>query len=52
MNIIGKLSVNIFVKLEYVVETKTWTNPKTGQVQVFNNTRILGDSLHCVARKG
>lgn len=52
MNIIGKLSVNMFVKLEYVVETKTWTNPKTGQVQVFNNTRILGDSLHCVARKG
>ncbi len=52
MNIIGKITVNMFVTLDYQIEANTWTNPKSGQIQVFNNTRILGDSLHCVARKG
>ena len=52
MNIIGKLTVDMLVKLDYQTETRTWVNPQTGQTQVFNNTRILGNSLHCVAKKG
>lgn len=52
MNIIGRITVNMFVTLDFVILAVSWTNPRTGQTQVFNNTRILGDSLHCVARKG
>lgn len=46
MQVISNLSTDLCVSLDYTVEAKEWHG------KYFNNTRILGNSLHCVARKG
>lgn len=46
MNIIGKLSENLLVNLEFTLTT----NEKNGKV--FTNTNILKGTLHCVGWKG
>lgn len=52
MDIIGKIKTNMIVKFDFVISARVWSNPKTGRNQAINNTRILANSLHCVARKG
>lgn len=46
MNVIENISRNMFVSLDFQLEAREWNG------KYFNNTRILGDTLHCVAKKG